>query len=73
MSDTGTTSIVAELHYADPVAALNWLSEVFGFETRMIVKDESGKIVFSEIDIDGGTVAIVPENLNVMLLSLIHI
>ena len=67
MSDPNTTSIRAELHYADPASALDWLSKVFGFETVMIVKDPSGNIVFSEAKIDGSSVAIVPEQLSNML------
>jgi len=59
-------SIVAELHYTDPDAALNWLSKVFGFEKKMIVRDQSGGIVFSELEIDGATVAIIPEQLDTM-------
>lgn len=66
MTDAKTASIIAELHYADPNAALNWLSKTFGFQTEMIVKDGSGKIIFSEMKIDGASVAIVPEVLGVM-------
>ena len=66
MSESKKATILPELHYVDPAAALNWLSEVFGFETRMIVKDHAGKIVFSETEIDGGAVAVVPEQLDTM-------
>ena len=66
MSVSKSASIIADLHYRDPAAALEWLSKVFGVETRMIVKDEAGKIVFSEVNIDGGIVAIVPEQLDIM-------
>jgi uncharacterized glyoxalase superfamily protein PhnB len=41
-------SIMAELAYDDPVAALDWLAKAFGFETRMIVSDPEGKLVFAE-------------------------
>ncbi len=67
MSEPYSASIVAELHYSDPEAALNWLSKVFGFEKRMIVRDQSGEIVFSEVEIDGAVVAIIPEQLDTML------
>lgn len=56
------TLIVAELHYADPIAALSWLEKVFGFKTRIIVKDDQGKLVFSESDVGNGqAVAVLPE------------
>lgn len=56
------TLIVAELHYVDPVSALSWLEKVFGFKTRIIVRDDQGKLVFSESDVGNGqAVAVVPE------------
>lgn len=67
MSDSENALIIAELHYTDPDAALKWLSKVFGFETIMIVRDQADKIVFSQVQIDGGSVAIVPEQLDMML------
>lgn len=66
MEDSKPASIIAELHYADPAAALIWLSKAFGFETEMIVKDEAGELVFAEMKIDGASVAIVPELLGTM-------
>ncbi len=56
------TLIVAELHYANPVAALSWLEKVFGFKTRIIVKDDQNKLVFAESDVGNGqAVAVLPE------------
>lgn len=66
MSEASGSSIVTELHYSNPDAALDWLSKVFGFEVRMIVRGSSGEIIFSELEIDGATVAIVPEQLDTM-------
>lgn len=66
MSEPNSASIVAELHYSDPDAALNWLSEVFGFKKLMIVRDQSGKIVFSQLEMDGAIIAIIPEQLDTM-------
>ena len=35
MSDTEEFRIVAELYYKEPLAALEWLSDVFGLSTRI--------------------------------------
>lgn len=37
------------VYYRDPAAALDWLARAFGFELRMKVEDERGRIVHSEI------------------------
>lgn len=55
------TSVVAELHYKDPEAALNWLEQVLGLKTRIVVRDESGAVVFSEVEAGGIAIAILPE------------
>ena len=56
------TLIVAELHYADPVAALGWLEKVFGFTTRIVVRDDMNNFVFSESEVgQGQSVAVLPE------------
>jgi len=54
--------VLAELTYEDPAVALAWLAEAFGFETRIIVADDTGRIVFAETGWGEQTVAIVPED-----------
>ncbi len=54
-------SVLAELHYRDPDAALDWLARAFGFETRMVVRDPQGALVFAETAWGGHSIAIVPE------------
>lgn len=61
MIKTESATILTELHYSDPESALNWLSKVFDFKKRMIVRDQFGKIVFSELELDEAIVAVVPE------------
>lgn len=60
MADTDAVSILAELYYDDPAAALAWLSEAFGFQTRMTVRGDDGRIIFSETGLGGHTVAVAP-------------
>jgi len=56
------TLIVAELHYVDPEAALGWLEKVFGFRTRIVVRDDRGNFVFSESEVGHSqSVAVLPE------------
>ena len=57
-----TVTVLAELAYEDPGAALAWLAEAFGFETRIVVADDTGRIVFAETGWGEHTVAIVPED-----------
>lgn len=57
-------TVRAELVYEDPDAALPWLEKAFGFETRMIVRNPDGRIVFSESGWGEQAVAIVPATLD---------
>jgi uncharacterized glyoxalase superfamily protein PhnB len=61
MADTDPVSLLAELAYEDPAAALAWLEAAFGLKPRMIVTDADGRVVFSETGMGGHTVAVVPE------------
>ena len=47
MGDPNGTTILAELDYADPEKAVDWLSRAFGFAPDLVVKNEDGKIVFA--------------------------
>lgn len=47
--------------YRDPMAALRWLENAFGFETTSLVTDADGKVGYSEMSFLGGAVSINPE------------
>lgn len=66
MAKEAAIEITAELVYRDPERALEWLAQAFGFQTRMIVNDEAGKIVFAETGWAEQTVAIVPEQADLL-------
>lgn len=43
------TRIAASLYYQDAARAIDWLCEAFGFEVRLRVEAEGGKIAHSEL------------------------
>jgi uncharacterized glyoxalase superfamily protein PhnB len=47
------------LWYRDPRAAIAWLEEAFGFETRMIVDDGEGGVIHSELRLGDGYIMVV--------------
>jgi uncharacterized glyoxalase superfamily protein PhnB len=57
MSERPTISPV--IWYRDPRAAIAWLEQAFGFETRMVVDDGAGGVVHSELWIQDGYVMVV--------------
>lgn len=61
MANDELESVMAELAYADPGRALEWLAATFGFTTRMVVTDDDGEIVYAETGLGEQLVAIVPE------------
>jgi uncharacterized glyoxalase superfamily protein PhnB len=61
MSDTAPATVLAELHYADPEAALDWLASAFGFERELVVKNPDGEFVFARAGFRGAAVAVLPE------------
>jgi uncharacterized glyoxalase superfamily protein PhnB len=40
--------------YRDPKAALHWLEQAFGFETRMLVTDDAGRVGHAEMSFGEG-------------------
>ena len=44
--------------YRDPLAALKWLERAFGFETSMLVTDESGNVGHAEMSLGEGRIGI---------------
>ena len=44
-------TLTPTVFYRDPIAALKWLEQVFGFETSMLVTDDAGRVVLAEMKI----------------------
>ncbi len=44
--------------YRDPIAALKWLEQAFGFETSMLVTDASGAVGHAEMSFAGGKIGV---------------
>ena len=49
------------VNYQDDRAALEWLQKAFGFETSLVVTDDSGKIVHAEMRFEGAPIMIARE------------
>ncbi len=47
--------------YQDDRAALEWLAKAFGFETSLVVTDDTGKIAHAEMKFDGAPISIARE------------
>jgi uncharacterized glyoxalase superfamily protein PhnB len=45
----GWPRMSASVFYDDPLAAIDWLTKTFGFDVRLKVLDESGKLAHSEL------------------------
>ena len=43
------TAFGAALFYKNPLAALDWLERAFGFERVMVIRDQQGQLVHSEM------------------------
>ncbi|MDK3024413.1 VOC family protein [Cupriavidus taiwanensis] len=43
------TAFGAALFYKDPLEALDWLERAFGFERVMVIRDQQGQLVHSEM------------------------
>lgn len=43
------TAFGAALFYKDPLAALDWLERAFGFARVMVIRDQQGQLVHSEM------------------------
>jgi uncharacterized glyoxalase superfamily protein PhnB len=44
--------------YRDPRAAIEWLGKAFGFEVTMLIQDEGGQIVHSELAFGNGYIMV---------------
>ena len=44
--------------YRDPIAALKWLEQAFGFETTMLVTDATGAVGHAEMTFEDGKIGV---------------
>lgn len=56
--ETAQITFLPTVFYQDPMAALRWLEQAFGFETTALVTDPQGRIGYSEMSFRGGAVSI---------------
>lgn len=54
-------TLTSALAYKDPEAAIAWLETAFGFEPSMLIRDESGKLVHSEMRCGNGLIMVGDE------------
>lgn len=54
----GWPRISASVYYDDPSAAIDWLCKAFGFELRLRVDDDAGRIVHSELTFGDGLIMV---------------
>jgi uncharacterized glyoxalase superfamily protein PhnB len=47
--------------YRDPIAALKWLEQAFGFETTMLVEGQDGSVAHSELRLGDGVIMVGSE------------
>jgi len=51
----------AAVFYKDPLAALDWLEQAFGFERSMIITDSDGKLAHAEMRFGDGYIMVGSE------------
>jgi uncharacterized glyoxalase superfamily protein PhnB len=54
----GWPRISSSLFYDDPRAAIEWLCKAFGFEVRLLVEGEGGRVEHSELTFGDGLVMV---------------
>ena len=54
----GWPRISSSLFYENAAAAIDWLVRAFGFEVQERVEDEQGRIVHSQLVLDGGLIMV---------------
>lgn len=54
----GWPRISSALYYDDASAAIDWLCRAFGFEVRLKVEGEGGRIEHSELEFDSGLIMV---------------
>jgi uncharacterized glyoxalase superfamily protein PhnB len=55
---SGWPRISSAIFYEDPAAAIDWLSRAFGFEVRLKVEGEGGRIEHSELTYGEGLIMV---------------
>jgi uncharacterized glyoxalase superfamily protein PhnB len=55
---TETPAITPSVFYRDPMAALKWLQEAFGFEVSMLVTDDQGAVGHAEMSWRGAVIGV---------------
>jgi uncharacterized glyoxalase superfamily protein PhnB len=61
MSDPAQPPFRASVIYQDDRAAIDWLAQAFGFETSLIITDDTGKIVHAEMKFRDASIMIARE------------
>ena len=51
-------SVVPSVFYRDPLAALEWLQQAFGFELRMLLLDGEGRLAHSQLGWGQGEISV---------------
>lgn len=54
-------AFVSALFYRDPMAALEWLERAFGFERSMLITDQDGNLVHSQMTYGDGYIMVGTE------------
>ncbi|AKV00779.1 Glyoxalase family protein [Labilithrix luteola] len=54
----GWPRISSSIFYEDPAKAIDWLCKAFGFEVRLKVEGEGGRIEHSELVLDDGLIMV---------------
>lgn len=54
----GWPRISAALFYEDPKRAIDWLCRAFGFEVRLLVEGENGRVEHSELEFGEGLIMV---------------
>ena len=54
----GWPRITSSVYYEDPRAAIDWLCRAFGFEVRLLVEGEGGRVEHSELAFGDGLVMV---------------
>lgn len=58
----GWTRFSSSIFYADAAAAIDWLCDAFGFEVRLKIEGENGRIEHSELTFGDGLVMVSQES-----------
>jgi uncharacterized glyoxalase superfamily protein PhnB len=49
-----SSSVIPCLRYRDAPAAIDWLCRIFGFEERLVVPGEGGRVIHAQLVLGGG-------------------